>query len=393
MPKSQKSETDIQSHENELQIHSPTAAETVEAVPPTPTPKTEKLKRTSRKKEAEAARQDDTENAAAEKAAKASDNPLAQVVDKSDSTSNSSAIQSRSVLTIDAYADVQMQKDVDDTAWHDIQNAYFTKRVLTGILGGIEKMDNGGDIAVVHYKGFRIAIPLKEMFVHKYIDPKKFDEYLAEQRIFLSRILGAEIDFIIRGIDSESRSVVASRKDAMLRKRQTFYMDQDANGLHQIHPGRIVQARIIGVAEKTIRVEIFGVETSIFARDLEWQWIGDARDRYAIGNTILLQIISVTRKGIEDIKVEADAKSLNPNLGNENLSKCRVQSKYAGKVTDVKKGVIYVHLSNGVNAIAHTCYDHRMPGKKDDIIFAVTRLDKDRGVAIGIVTRIIRQNL
>ena len=145
--------------------------------------------------------------------------------------------------------------------------------------------------------------------------------------------------------------------------------------------------------KKTIRVEIFGVETSIFARDLEWQWIGDARDRYAIGNTILLQIISVTRKGIEDIKVEADAKSLNPNLGNENLSKCRVQSKYAGKVTDVKKGVIYVHLSNGVNAIAHTCYDHRMPGKKDDIIFAVTRLDKDRGVAIGIVTRIIRQNL
>lgn len=38
-------------------------------------------------------------------------------------------------------------------------------------------------------------------------------------------------------------------------------------------------------------------------------------------------------------------------------------------------------------------YDYRMPGKKDDVSFAVTRLDMERGVAVGIITRIIRQNL
>lgn len=53
----------------------------------------------------------------------------------------------------------------------------------------------------------------------------------------------------------------------------------------------------------------------------------------------------------------------------------------------------YVRLSNGVNAVAHSCYDYRMPGKKDDVSFAVTRLDMERGVAVGIITRIIRQNL
>ena len=67
--------------------------------------------------------------------------------------------------------------------------------------------------------------------------------------------------------------------------------------------------------------------------------------------------------------------------------------KYAGKVTDVHKGVVYVRLSNGVNAVAHSCYDYRMPGKKDDVSFAVTRLDMERGVAVGSITRIIRQNL
>lgn len=44
-------------------------------------------------------------------------------------------------------------------------------------------------------------------------------------------------------------------------------------------------------------------------------------------------------------------------------------------------------------AVAHSCYDYRMLGKKDDVSFAVTRLDMDCGVAVGIITRIIRQNL
>lgn len=55
--------------------------------------------------------------------------------------------------------------------------------------------------------------------------------------------------------------------------------------------------------------------------------------------------------------------------------------------------MVYIRLNNGVNAIAHACYDLRTPGKKDDVSFAVTRLDEEKGIAIGIITRIIKQNL
>ena len=85
--------------------------------------------------------------------------------------------------------------------------------------------------------------------------------------------------------------------------------------------------------------------------------------------------------------------SKNLSRHRDNLQKCRIQGKYAGKVTDVHKGVVYVRLANGVNAVAHSCYDYRMPGKKDDVSFAVTHLDVERGIALGIITRIIRQNL
>ena len=108
---------------------------------------------------------------------------------------------------------------------------------------------------------------------------------------------------------------------------------------------------------------------------------------------MLVRILSVRRDNPEDIGVRADIKSVSQNPNQDKLKKCRIQSKYAGKVTDVHKGVVYVRLSNGANAVAHSCYDHRTPGKKDDVSFAVTRLDEERGVAVGIITRIIRQNL
>ncbi|WP_457791451.1 S1 RNA-binding domain-containing protein [Anaeromassilibacillus sp. SJQ-5] len=297
------------------------------------------------------------------------------------------------ILTLEAGADVETEENLADIIWHEIHNAYRTRRMLTGTLGGLEQTDNGKTIAIVEYKGYRVIIPLKEM-VMGYQNNLTGEEYTAmivRQHKLLSRMLGAEIDFIVKGIDSKTRSVVASRKEAMLKKRKIFYMDTDA-GEYRIYDGRIIQARVIATAEKAIRIEAFGVETSIMARDLSWDWIGDARDRFSVGDQVLVRILSVSREDIEHISIKADLRSVSDNR-QDNLRLCRVQSKYAGTITDVHKGVVYIRLTNGVNAIAHSCYDRRRPGKKDNVSFVVTGIDEDRGVALGIITRIIRQNL
>ena len=155
-----------------------------------------------------------------------------------------------------------------------------------------------------------------------------------------------------------------------------------------------MQARVVAVAEKTIRIEAFGVECTIYARDLSWDWLGDAHERFSVGDEVLVRILQVNnREDIEHITIKADVKSVTDNSSRENLQKCRIQGKYAGKITDVHKGVVFIRLTNGVNAIAHTCLDRRMPGKKDDVSFAVTHIDEEQGVAVGIITRIIRQHI
>lgn len=299
------------------------------------------------------------------------------------------------MLTLEARGEVETEESREDAIWHEIHNAYRTRRILTGQLGGIEQTDNGKTIAIVDYKGFRIVIPLKEMMINVGRNPsgQEYAELMLRQNKILGNMLGVEIDFIVKGIDSKARSVVASRRDAMLKKRQIFYLDTDASGMYRVHEGRIVQARVTAVAEKVLRVEVFGVECSIMARDLAWDWIGDAHERFSVGDQVLVRVLSVRRDGLEDIAVKADIKSVSQNTSHDNLKKCRIQSKYAGKVTDIHKGVVYIRLSNGVNAVAHSCYDYRTPGKKDDVSFAVTRLDEERGVAVGIITRILRRNL
>ncbi len=299
------------------------------------------------------------------------------------------------VLTIDARSQVQTEAERQDIIWHEIQNAHRIRHILTGTLDGVEKTESGLTLAIVNYKGFRVAIPVKEMMLYtgKAVSGRGYAELMEQLNRILNSRLGSEIDFIVKGYDNDSRSIVASRKDAMLRKRQTFYMDVDELDEHMIYEGRIVQARVVAVAEKVIRVEVFGVECSIVARNLSWEWIGNARDHFSVGDRILVRVTQIDRTDLEHLSIQVDARSTAVSNNRDNLKKCIPQCRYVGRVTDVRNGVVFIRLNNGVNAIAHSCYDLRTPGKKDDVSFAVTRLDEEQGVAIGIITRIIKQNL
>ena len=299
------------------------------------------------------------------------------------------------VLTIDAHDRIPMEDEQKEIAWHEIRTSHITGRILTGTLDGVEQTKSGRTIVVVDYKGYRVAIPIREMMLHTGPTPYGAAYYSLMDRMnrTLATMMNAEIDFIVRGVDMKERSVVASRRAAMLRKRQTFYMDTNEAGQPMIYEGRVVQARVVGVAEKVLRVEVFGVECAIFARDLSATWMGDARDRYSVGDRVLVRVKSIDRPDIARITITADIRSVSNISSHDNLKKLLPQSRYAGRVTDVRDGVVFIRLNNGANAIAHTCLDRRMPGKKDDVSFAVTRLDEERGVAIGIITRIIKQNL
>ena len=158
-----------------------------------------------------------------------------------------------SILTLDADAQLETPQSKADLIWHEIQNAYRTRKILTGKLGGIEKTEAGSLIAIIYYKDFRTVIPISEMMLNLIQDnAHDYGELSLRQNKILNNMLGCEIDFLVKGLDAKTHSIVASRKEAMLKKRQIFYLDTDSSGKPKIYEDRIVQARVIAVAPEAL---------------------------------------------------------------------------------------------------------------------------------------------
>jgi len=251
-------------------------------------------------------------------------------------------------------------------------------------------------IAIADYKGQRVAIPVKEMMLG--VKPHEWqseDEYNERVSRVLNRMMGAEIDFVVRGISGrgEERAAVASRQAAMLRLRRRFYLTNGTNGKPQVYPGRFVEVRLVAESQLSIPPEIFGVYTPIRNPYLRWGYVGDCRDKYFVGDSIQVYVKTVEGDTPESLRIDVDTKSLTEDDTREKLLSLKPRTNCMGKVTDVKGGVIFINLVDGIRAIAHKCFDRRKPGRGDDVLFVCNRIDEEGGVIIGFISRIVRRNI
>lgn len=247
-------------------------------------------------------------------------------------------------------------------------------------------------VAVTYFNGFRILIPMNEMMINLNGDGRENADTLNRQVRIANNMLGCDMDFLIKDLDTDTRSVVASRKDAMLKKRQMFYFNNEEGEEPMLYPGRIVEARVIAVAPKAVRLEVFGVEVSVRARDMAWEWMVDANEKYQVGDLALVAVNKISIQSMENIAISVDAKSATTNTNKDNLKKCHKQGKYVGTITDVYKGTYFIRLSIGANAVAHSCNMASLPGKRDQVGFVVTRINDSYEVAEGIITRLIARH-
>lgn len=298
------------------------------------------------------------------------------------------------VLKLRADEEDRQEMSTQELTWNELANYNRTKRTVPVTVTGLETTQLAGDVVVAYYKQQRVIVPMSEMAINLSDDIRYLDGSVKDR---LARIcntmLGAEIDVVIKGMDKQNNSVVASRKDAMNRKRERFYLTPLSDGLPQVREGRIVEGRVIAVTPMVARIELFGVEVSMSASQLSWDWISDVSTKYHVGDKINVLIEKLEGDSIDDLRITPDVKSLIPNVSVQNLEKCAVQGKYVGEVTNIHNGTVYLRLQIGVNAIAHTNYDKRNPGKGDIVSFVVTRINPDYGNVSGVITRIIKQHI
>ena len=252
------------------------------------------------------------------------------------------------VVAIGNRREAETESDKAKSDLLDLLESYKAGRVLTDHIEGVEKIK--GTVAAVLYHGsFKVIIPAEEA-----INPPndyRGNNPTAVHRYMLAKRLGAEIDYIVKGMDSETGLAVASRKDAMKARQKEFYFTRDRDGNNILYDGVLAEARIISVIKSGIFVELFGAECFISVRELSYQRCADAGDYYKPGQRVIVRVTGVDRSDREKVKISASVKRAQENPYEKALRKYVEGNHYVGKVSMVDENGVFVAMDGGIDCL------------------------------------------
>ncbi len=247
--------------------------------------------------------------------------------------------RSRRAVTLDSYGN--MIREPSDSGLQDVSvltAARNARRILTATIDAIETDGDAMPRAVFYVGSVKVVIPFAQMG----FDLDRGEGSQREARLFMGSMLGAKIDYMVRGIDAEARIAAASRRDAMLVRQASILNARGNNRKYRINEGMRVTARIVHVSRFTVRVEIYGFETFVPINRISNLWVSDIREVIQVGEERLVEILSLVRG--EDGRVTKMEVSLRAAEEAPRLQ-LREGNTYTGHIINFSEKAYYVRVS------------------------------------------------
>lgn len=296
-------------------------------------------------------------------------------------------LASPQVLAIDGHlvAETEAEKARNDLL--DLIESQKTGRILTGTIQGVERQESNQSrsLAVIYHGEFKIIIPAEEAVEA----PEDFRGRLPEDVLhdMLTKRLGAEVDYIVKGIDHQSGIAAASRLDAMRARRKEYYFGTDRDGNYRIYSDLCAEARVVSVIRAGIFVDLFGLEVYIPLRELSYQRWMDAAMYFQSGQRILVKVLSVDRSDRSNIRVTASVKQAGENPYEKALRRYSVGNRYVGTVSMVDTNGVFVALDGGIDCLCS--YPKRgRPPRGSRVTVRILGINNDSNRIWGAITHI-----
>ena len=285
------------------------------------------------------------------------------------------------VVTIDFERTVETASDKAMNDLMDLIGSLRSKRILTGTIQGVETSPSSGEPrAVIYYGGFKVLIPATEA-----VNPPADFRDRSENEVYrylITKRLGAEVDFLVKGIDPDSGIVAASRKEAMAMKRRHFYFGRDREGNHHLYEDCIAEARVISVIRAGAFVELFGVESYISARELSYQRMIDATREFHPGQRVLVKVLALDKSDPDNIHVRLSVKQTQTNPYDSVLLKYAAGNHYVGTVSVMDTNGVFVSLEGGVDCLCQ--YPRRgVPVRGSRVTVRILHINEDNKRIFG----------
>lgn len=244
-------------------------------------------------------------------------------------------------------------------------------KYLTGRVDGVRLAaigDKTFPVAIVKYGSLDIIIP-----AHQFIadNPPADSKYPLEtlQRAYIRQAVGAKVDFyvsrIIPGDDPDTYLIHGNRIEAMRVKRLRRFFGWNHLGTEIGDPfvlnGDYVEARVVAVKPKFIRVEIMGATTVIPASEMDYVRISDLRTKYRTGDQIVVVVTDLhLNYETGEVTLSASRKKTMRNPKEIAFHKYAIGDERLGIVSSISQNGVYVTFDDGAQCLCrHMVYPAR----------------------------------
>lgn len=265
---------------------------------------------------------------------------------------------------------------MNEMSMKEIYRSKEEKRILTGKITGVEseyyKVKNENiACAIVWYEDIKVLIPITHLGIEN------------ASKKTIRGMLGAEIDFIVKEIDSISEIAIASRIDAMKLRSEIE--------LPKIKVNDIVKVRIIAVAVKYIIVDLYGKEVKIKVDDLQHTYIYSCKEIYMPGEYLKARVKAID---IQNNIFELSCKELLENPYTNIRKYITENGEYTGRVIAFpksKSGVIVQLDRTKVTCLTRVpARFDKYPHLLDNVLIKVTNIKPDKKLIYGYLARVIK---
>lgn len=296
------------------------------------------------------------------------------------------ASASRRPAVLDSYGNVI--QDRSDSGQHDLSiltAARNGRKILTATVDAIET-DGEALPRVVFYVGtVKVLIPFNQMGFD--LDPETITQ--REARLLIDSMLGAKIDYMVRGVDTQNRVAGASRRDAMILRQRTILNARGTGSEFRVNEGTRCMARVLHVSRNLVRVEVFGFETYVRIDNISNLWVNDVREVVRVGEEKPVEITSLTRDEngrVTSMRVSMKAAEDAPQL------ELREGNTYTGSISNFSATAYYVRVAGipvEVRCPINSNYTMELMEQGDFVKFYVRAIYD--GVPTGAILKIIKK--
>lgn len=163
----------------------------------------------------------------------------------------------------------------------------------------------------------------------------------------LNQLLGQTLNFIIVKINKPRKNIVVSRKDAIIKERDT------ARGkfMEDLKAGQLVQGMVKNITDFGAFINVGpGVDGLLHITDMSWGRISHPSELLAVGDKIEILLLGIDK---QTGKLSLGLKQKTPNPWESVESKYPVGSRVKGKVVNLVPYGAFVELEKGIEGLVH----------------------------------------